>query len=237
MKRVYKTVSVAALDDGYHVLLDGRPLRTPSKALLHLPSQALAEAVAAEWEAQGEEIRPAEMGQTRLATTAIDRVRPAREEVVANVAGYGASDLVCYHVEDDEALLAKQRRLWQPFRDWLQERHGVALATGSGILHLAQAPENEEKLRALVAAHDDMGLTALADLVTITGSLAIGLALAERAFALEAGWQAAFVDELHQAETWGEDAEAAARRTKLKAELAEALRFLDLSGAQTSASP
>jgi len=237
VKRFYKQVAVAPLGDGFAVMLDGRLVRTPLKAPLSLPNLALARAVADEWAAQGERIRPATMGQTRLATTAIDRVRPARLEVIANVAGYGGSDLICYHAEGDDRLFEEQVRHWQPFRNWLVRRHGVRLETGSGILHVVQAPEGQARLHALVAAYDDLRLTALSDLVTITGSLAIGLALAERAFDLESGWRAAFVDELHQAEAWGEDAEAKARRDRLRAELGEALRCLDLADAETSASP
>lgn len=237
MKRFYKQVAVVAADDGFGVTLDDRPLRTPLKALLRLPTEALARAVADEWAAQGEKIRPAEMAQTKLATTAIDRVRPARLDVIGNVADYGGSDLICYHAEGDDRLYEKQDRLWRPFRDWLGQRHGVWLEAGSGIQHVTQAPEGQAKLHALVAARDDLALTALSDLVTITGSLAIGLALVERAFDLATGWHAAFVDELHQAETWGEDAEAGARRARLRTELAEALRFLDLAGAENPPSP
>lgn len=237
MKRFHKKVAAVGEGDGFGVMLDGRSLRTPRKLPLSLPTAALARAVAAEWAAQGAEIRPETMPQTRLATTAIDRVRQARTEVVMTIAGYGAADLVCYHADGDDALLAKQVRHWRPFRDWLAARHGIRLASTNGIMHLAQAPEALAKLRRLVEAHDDFGLTALADLVTITGSLAIGLGLAEGAFELEAGWQAAFVDELHQAEQWGEDAAAAARRMRLKTELSEALTFLDLADARPPASP
>lgn len=237
MKRFYKHVAVEPLDGGFGVMLDGRPVRTPLKAPLRLPTEVLARAVADEWAAQGSEIRPAEMAQTKLATTAIDRVRPARVEVIANIAAYGGSDLICYYAEGDDRLYEKQVRLWQPFRDWLARRHGVRLEAGSGILHVPQSPEGQAKLYALVAARDDLALTGLGDLVTITGSLAIGLALAECAFDLETGWRAAFVDELHQVETWGEDAEAEAKRARLRAELAEALRFLDLAGAEMPPSP
>lgn len=237
MKRFYKQVAAVQDDGGFGVRLDDRPLRTPRKLPLLLPTAALAEAVAAEWTAQGAEVRPETMPQTRLATTAIDRVRRVRAEVVTAIAGYGATDLVCYHIDGDETLLAKQIGHWRPFRDWLAARHGIRLASTNGIVHLAQAPEVLAKLRAPVEAHDDFGLTALADLVTVTGSLAIGLGLAEGAFELEAGWQAAFVDELHQAEQWGEDAEAAARRMRLKSELSEALIFLDLADARPPANP
>jgi chaperone required for assembly of F1-ATPase len=237
VKRIYKQAAAVDEGEGFGVRLDGRPLHTPRKLRLSLPTAALARAVAAEWAAQGAEIRPETMPQTRLATTAIDRVRQARSDVVTTLTGYGATDLVCYHVDGDDALLAKQVRHWRPFRDWLARRHGIRLAATNGILHLAQAPEALAKLRRLVEAHDDFGLTALADLVTISGSLAIGLGLAEGAFELEPGWQAAFVDEMHQAEQWGEDAEAAARRARLKTELSEALAFLDLADARPPASP
>ena len=231
MKRFYNAVAIAAKDGDYTVELDGRSVRTPKKALLTLPNKALAEAVAGEWQAQGERIRPQEMPQTKLATTAIDRVAPERAHVIATVAGYDASDLVCYHVWGNYALLARQRQLWQPLRARIEARHGVRLASGSGVVPVAQAPETLARLRRLVEAYDDLGLTALHDFTTITGSLVIGLALAEGEIDLETAWQAGFVDELFQAELWGEDAEAADRRARLKADLAAARRFLDLLGA------
>lgn len=237
MKRFYKDVRVVLADPEFAVELDGRPVRTPKKAPLTLPTRALAEAVAAEWEAQGERIHPAEMPQTRLATTAIDRVRRERPHVVATVAGYGASDLVCYHVEGNAALLERQLGHWQPLRDWLEARYGVRLASGSGVVPIAQRPEPLARLHRLVDAYDDLRLTALHDFTTISGSLVIALALAEAEIDVEAAWQAGFVDELYQAELWGEDAEAADRRARLKAELAEARRFLDLLGAKTPSTP
>jgi chaperone required for assembly of F1-ATPase len=237
VKRFYVQVAISALGHGVVVTLDGRPVKTPRKHPLALTTEALAQAVAAEWAAQEGDIRPAGMPQTRLATTAIDRVRPARVQVISDVAAYGATDLVCYHADGDDELLALQQARWQPFRDWLATRHGIRLATTGGILHVAQPPEAVARFHALVAAHDDMGLTALADLVNITGSLAIGLGLAGGTFDLEAGWQAAFVDELYQATTWGEDYEAVARRERLKAELASALRFIELAGARARPSP
>lgn len=228
MKRFYKAVRVVTVDTAHTVELDGRPVRTPKKALLSLPNRALAEAVAAEWEAQEVHIRPADMPQTRLATTAIDRVAPERAHVIATVAGYGACDLICYHVQGNEALLQRQLRYWRPLFAWIEARHGVRLASGSGVIPIAQAPETLARLRRLVEAHDDLPLTALHDFTTISGSLVIGLALSESEIDVETAWRAGFVDELYQAELWGEDAEAAARRARLKTELLEARRFLDL---------
>ncbi len=230
MKRFYKEVSAAPAEGGFVIRLDGRPVRTPKKAELKLPTEALAEAVAAEWRAQGERIEPASMPLCRLANTAIDWVRPERKQVCALIAGYGETDLVCYPAPEPEELAARQAAAWRPLLDWATRRYDARLrATRS----LQPAPQDAAALAALrqaVDRYDDMRLMALHDLVTISCSLVIGLALAEGEIDLEQGWAAAQADELFQAERWGEDEEAASRRARLKGELAAALRFLELLG-------
>ncbi|MDP6708138.1 MAG: ATP12 family protein [Alphaproteobacteria bacterium] len=231
MKRFYETVDVVAAEPGFQVRLDDKPILTPGKAALVLPTRVLADAIAAEWSAQADDIRPETMPFLKLANTALDRVAPRRRDVVKGLAGYGESDLVCYLAEEPAGLVRRQEELWRPLRAWIHESHGVDLASSSGIVHVAQDSTALAKLHDLVEAHGDFALTVLAEFVTITGSIVIALALAEGAIDLEAAWAAAFVDELHQAERWGHDEAAAERRQRLKQELAEALGFLELLGA------
>lgn len=229
MKRFYKQAAWApGANGGFAILLDGRPVRTPKRAELALPTQALAQAVAAEWAAQGERIVPASMPLARLANTAIDWVAPERERIRELVAGYGETDLICYLAPEPEELAARQAALWRPLVDWASRRYDAHLRTTRAIVPAPQDAQALAALRRAVDAHDDMALMALHDLVTIGGSLVLGLALAEGEIDLEGGWKAALAEELFQAERWGEDEEAALRRARLKGEMAAALRFLEL---------
>jgi len=229
MKRFYRRADWVALEDGGHeVRLDGRPLRTPAKAALRLPGPALAEAVAAEWAAQGEEIEPHSMPITRLANSAIDRVAAHRAEVVEQVAGFAATDLVCYRAATPQELAARQKAAWDPLLAWAEEKLGAALRTTSGVIPVAQETGALATLRAPIEACDDFALAGLHGVVTAAGSLVIGLALAHGRLEAAAAWAASQVDEAFQIERWGEDAEAKAARAALKSALYDAARFLDL---------
>lgn len=228
MKRFYKEATAVPAEGGFAIHLDGRLLRTPRKAELKLPTRPLAEAVAAEWAAQGERVIPATMPLAKLANTAIDWVAPERARVCELVAGYGGTDLVCYFAPEPEELAARQAGAWRPLIDWATRRYDARLRSTRAILPVPQDADAMAALRRAVEAYDDLGLMALHDLVTIAGSLVIGLALAEGEIDLDRGWAAAQVDELFQAEKWGEDPEAAARRARLKDEMGHALRFLAL---------
>lgn len=224
MKRFYKAAHVR---DGA-VLLDERPVRTPARHKLALPTPALAEAVAAEWNAQGEEVDPRAMPLTGLANAAIDRVVPDKEAFAAGLALYGESDLLCYRADAPAALVARQAETWDPILAWARRRYDVDFATATGIVHRAQLAHTVAQLRQAVAAREPFELAALAPLVTISGSLLIALALAEEAIDRETAWAAATVDEAWQAERWGEDEEASARTALRRAEFEAAERFLRL---------
>lgn len=228
MKRFYKAAEAKAGEGGHQVLLDGRMLRTPAKAPLVLPSAALAEAVAAEWRAQGEKIEPATMPMMTLASTAIDRVTTQRERVIDEIAGYAASDLVCYRADEPAELAARQHAVWQPLLDWCALEFDALLGTTSGVMPLSQPPEALAALRAAVARYDDMTLAAHHQLTSGFGSLVISLAVLEGRIDAEAGFAASQIDESFQSERWGEDAEAAARRERLRKEMLEAARFVTL---------
>lgn len=228
MKRIYKAVATRAVDAGWGVMLDGRPLRTPAKRKLCVPSEKLAGAIAAEWEAQDPDIRPQTMPLTRLAATAIDRTAEERDKIVAEVAGYAGTDLVCYRAEHPPALVARQTSAWQPLLDWAAGRYDAGLTVTAGIVPKAQSPAALRAYAGVVAALDDFRLTALHAATAACGSLVIALALHEGRVDAEAAFQASQLDETFQIEAWGEDAEATKRREALAADIAAAARFLAL---------
>ena len=228
MKRVYREATARQVEGGWGIALDGRPMRTPARHELVVPSAALATAIAAEWDAQRDEIRPATMPLTRLAATAIDRTGEQRELVVAEVANYAGTDLVCYRAEHPLALVARQQAEWQPLLDWAMRRYDAGLAVTHGILPQPQSPAALKAFAAAVAAQDDFRLTALHAMTGACGSLVIALALMEGRLAAAAAFAASQLDETFQIEAWGEDAEAAARRRALVEDIAAASRFVRL---------
>lgn len=228
MRRVYQRATSGPVDGGWGVALDSRPLRTPGKAATVVPSAALAAAIAAEWEAQGEDVRPAEMPLFRLAATAIDRTAGMRDRVIAEVANYAGTDLVCYRADAPPALAARQRDVWQPLVEWAMQRYDAALAVTTGVVPAAQSPAALRAFAAAVGALDDFRLTALHALTGACGSLVIALALLEGRVSADQAFSASQLDETFQIEAWGEDAEAAERRRALAAEIAAAARFLQL---------
>ena len=230
MKRFYQDAGARPRGDGGdEILLDGRAVRTPLRAPLVLPTTALAEAVVGEWRAQGDEIEPASMPMLTLANTAIDRVGRDRDHAIDTIASYGETDMISYLADQPPALVEAQTAHWKPVRDWLLDPHGIALLATAGIMPLAQKPETAHRLRLLVEALDDMEITALHEFTTLSGSIAIALALASGRLDIEAAWRAAELDEAHQAELWGRDEEAEARRHRRGAAFRDAARFLALA--------
>lgn len=228
-RRFYKSVDVGQGDAGWHIRLDGKQLRSPAKHDFALPTRALAEAIAAEWSAQGEKIVPHSMPLMQLAATAIDRVAADRARVVAETAGYGGSDLVCYRAQAPVDLVLRQTEVWQPLVEWVAERYDVILAVTAGILAVPQPAEAMARFRRVLEAADLFALTALAALTGAAGSLVIALALAEDRLTPEQGAAAALLDELYQSDKWGNDPEAEQRRASIRQELADGLAFFRLS--------
>ncbi|HEY4125129.1 MAG TPA: ATP12 family protein [Rhizomicrobium sp.] len=230
VKRFYKTVSVGEADNGHTLLLDGRSVKTPQRATLAVPTSALAEAIAEEWRAQGEDIKPETMPLTRLAHAAIDGA--AHRALIAEEAlGYARTDLVCYRAEHPDELVIRQARQWTPLLDWLHETRGARLRTASGIGFVEQPPEALALLAERLAQFDPFALVVLHTATSITGSLTLALALAEGRLNAEEAFALSQLDEAFQAEKWGTDAEAETRAAKLLADLKAAERFLRLSGA------
>lgn len=228
-KRFYKRAAVTEIEDGGHgVALDGRPIRTPGGALLTAPTAALAAAIAAEWAAQDDEIRPLTMPMMRLAATAIDRIGTERAAIVDQIAAYGGSDLLCYRAESPAPLIDRQAALWQPLLDWVAEVHGAQLAVTRGITHVAQDQAALDALRAAVEDLDDCRLAAVSQLTASCGSLVVALALEARHIGAAEAAAASQLDEHWQAEQWGEDAETNKRHDNLAREIADAARFMEL---------
>lgn len=228
MKRFYKQAAVSPEEGAVAILLDGRPVRTPARAPLRVPTEELAEAIAGEWNAQGEKIEPHLMPLTGLANAAIDRVAPDPAAFAGTLAQYGESDLLCYRAEGPQSLVERQSRVWDPLLGWARTRFGIEIETTAGVMHRPQPPRTVEQLGRAVAARSAFQLAGLAPLVTIAGSLIIALALAEGAIGLEEAWDAAMLDEAWQAEQWGADPLAAASLGNRRREFEGAYRFLTL---------
>lgn len=218
----------AATDAAGGIRLDGRPVRTPGRAPLLLPTPALAEAIAAEWRGVGETIDPRLMPLTGLANAAIDRVAPDPHGFAAGLAAYAQSDLLCYRAEAPAELAAREAAAWDPLLAWARERYDVHFETVSGVMHRPQPAATIARLADAVASRPAFRLVALQPIVTITGTLVGALALAERAVDADTLWAAASVDEDWQAELWGEDPEAAQARAARRREFDSAVRFLAL---------
>lgn len=230
IRRFWTSVSVVHEADGLLVTLDGRTVRTPGGHPLCLPTRALAEAVADEWRMIERDIDPLRMPFTRLANTVIERVRPQQGEIAAMVATYGETDLLCHRAEGPAELRERQDAGWDPVLDWAADRLGARLNVGTGILPVAQASVALERLAAKVAGMDPFRLGAFHDLVALSGSLVLALAVADRALDAGRAWRLSRIDEDWQIDQWGQDDEAAeAAREKEIAfrRAAEAMRLLD----------
>lgn len=228
-KRFWTSAEAVAAEQGFAVHLDGRPVRTPARAPLILPSRALAQAVAAEWAAQDAHLRPETMPLTRTANTAIDRLSTIVPAVIDDLAGFGASDLLCYRAERPRELVARQAAEWDPLLDWAAGQ-GAALSVTQGVVPVAQPAESLARLRARVAALDAFRLAAFHDLVALSGSLVIALAVLDGRLAPEEGWRLSRLDEDWQIEQWGVDEEAAALAAHRRAAFLDAARFIALLG-------
>jgi chaperone required for assembly of F1-ATPase len=227
-KRFYERVDVENRDGGFAPLLDGNPVRTPGKAQLLLPSRALAEAVAEEWRAQTERIDPATMPLTRLANSAIDGVARSEQAVIGDILAYAGSDLLCYRADGPDGLIEAQRAHWDPVIAWAKSSLVAPLVLAEGVVHVAQPQASLDRLKDALDGRDTFSLAALHVMTALTGSALLALAVAEGRMTPEEAWEAAHVDEDWQVSQWGEDAEAAQRRTARRRDFAAAARLLSL---------
>ena len=228
LKRFWTSADAVARDGGWAVELDGKPLRTPAREPLVVPSQALAAAIAAEWSRVGERVEPRSMPLTGIANAAIDRVAPDRAQFAAGLARYAEGDLACYRAEGPRELVESQLEQWDSLLGWARRRFDVDFRTTCGIIHVAQPQATVDRLAHAVAAMDAFRLAALSPLVTIGGSLVAGLAVAEGAMGVEWAWAAVSIDERWQLEQWGSDAEAEVALENRRADFFAAARFLEL---------
>jgi chaperone required for assembly of F1-ATPase len=228
MKRFWKDVAVEAEERGWTVKLDGRPVRTPARASLVVPTEALAEAIAEEWRSAEGEIDPRAMPLTGFANAAIDRVAPEREGFAAGLSCYAEADLACYRAEGPRALVERQEESWDALLAWARRRYDVDFATTSGLMHVEQPRATVERLSHALATLDSFRLAGMSPLVTVGGSLVAALAVLEKAITGGEAWEAVSVDERWQLEQWGADAEAETALENRRREFVAGARFLEL---------
>jgi len=228
-KRFWKDATVEEVTGGFTVRLDGRGVKTPAKAELVVPTQAMAQASADEWQAQDETIDPGTMPVTRSVNAAIDKVAVQFTEVADMLAAYGDSDLTCYRAASPAGLVARQNEAWDPLLDWAGETFQARLIPVEGVMH---APQREESLRRLAAPLYEMSnfeLTAMHDLISLSGSLIIGLAARAAFLSPDILWERSRLDEIWQIEQWGADEEAEEMAAVKRQSFLDAHRFLTLS--------
>jgi chaperone required for assembly of F1-ATPase len=228
VKRFWKAAEVEREGEVWGIKLDGKPLRTPARAALVVPAEALARAIAEEWADSGDEVDPHAMPLTGLANAAIDRAAPDRQAFAAGLARYAEADLFCYGAEGPGPLVERQAQSWDPLLAWARRRYDVDFAITSGLVHVAQPTATVERLAHAVAALDAFHLAALSPLVTIGGSLIAALAVLEKSIPVAQVWDAVSLDERWQLEQWGVDPEAQTALENRKRDYLAAARFLEL---------
>ena len=225
-KRFWTKAEVAERDGGYAVVLDGRPVKTPLKAELVVPTAPLAAAIAEEWDAQEDLLDPETMPVTRAANSALDKVVPQRPAVVAGLLEYCETDLVCYRADAPEELVARQAEAWDPWIDWVRLRFGVRMVTVAGVIPKSQPEALRPRFERHLAGWSAFQVTGFHDLVTLSGSFVLGLATAEGDLDPGAAWELSQIDETWQSELWGRDDEAEDLRQAKRDAFLAATRFL-----------
>jgi chaperone required for assembly of F1-ATPase len=228
MKRFYENATAAAFENAYRILLDGKPLHTPGRKPLAAPSRALAEAIAAEWSAQGDRIEPETMKLTRLANTVIDGLSGQESIVADDIAAFAANDLLCYRAGEPEGLVMLQQAAWDPVLGWASAALGARFVLAEGVMPVQQPPAARAAVRSALRDHGAFALAPLHVITTLTGSALLALALDRGAIDADAAWSAAHVDEDFQASLWGSDSEAEKRRAFRRGEFDAAVRMLGL---------
>jgi chaperone required for assembly of F1-ATPase len=228
VKRFWKDTDVTKTDGGWIITLDGRAVKTPAGKSVALSSQKLADAVGAEWKAQEDQIVPASMPYFRYVVTAIDRVTPQRADIISQLVDFSGNDLLCYRDPDQMELAKEQNMRWNPLLEWAESEHGLKLQTGAGIIPIRQADDTVQIAQQILIEKDDFRLAGLYNLISLSGSFIIGMAIEQGKIGAEDGFQLAFLDELWQVRKWGSDAEAEDRRQTIKQDMMDATRYLSL---------
>lgn len=226
-KKFYKEATVQATDDGFAIHLDGRPVKTPARNLLLLPTAQAAEIVASEFNAQEKEINPALMPATRLANTAIDGIAADPQAVLEDVLRFASSDMLFYRAGSPEGLVKRQTEQWDPVIDWAASDLGARFVLAEGVMHVEQPREALGAFSVhLSTLADPIVLAALHTMTSLTGSALLALAVAKQKLAAEEAWTIAHLDEDWTIEHWGSDSEASARRDVRKKEMMAAAEIL-----------
>ena len=228
MKRFYKEVTVKTSELGYQICLDDRPVRSPAKAVVVVPSQALAEAVQAEWKAVEDEIQPEDMPLYSMAVTVTDRVTPQRQDLADELAGYIHDDVLRYRSGDDLELASRQTEMWDPWLNWAEQACGLRLPTTAGLMPVFADEATEHIVRNRLQPLADAQFGCLYRVATLSGSVVLGLAFQRRQLGADDVFETAFLDELYQNSLWGTDEEAADRRAAIRSELKNVESFMDM---------
>lgn len=219
MKKFYHMVSTERDGDAFTVALDGRRIKTPGKREVVMPSGQLAQAVAQEWEAQGDDIDPETMPLTQLVNTSLDRVAPRMEEVVQELVAFGDTDLLCYRDGDDPDIFARQGALWDPAIEAFSAKYGINIQTTSGVMPVKQDPALRKRLIEIVREFDSYSLTAFHACVSGLGSIILALAVFGGDMTLKAAWKLSILEQTLQEERWGTDSEVEEKRQRVYAEV------------------
>lgn len=228
MKRFWKQAGVVQAGEGWGIALDERPVRTPLREHLVVPSRELADAIAEEWNAVQDTIDPRKMPMTGLANAAIDRVAPDRASFAAGLAKYAEADLACYRADTPRALVDRQAGQWDALLGWARRRFDLDFAVTTGLTHVEQPPATVERLAHEVATLDDFRLAGLSPMVTAGGSLVAALAVLEGGWSAGKAWAAVSVDDEWQRERWGSDDEAEKALEGRRTDFLAGARFLEL---------
>lgn len=226
--KFYDRAEAAKDGDAYVVQLDMRTARSPGRRPLAGP-RALAEAMAAEWDAQGQTLDMATMPLTRLHGAFLDADEDTRAAWTDTPVRYAGTDLLCYR-GDEPALARRQAEAWQPYLDRAGDRLGSRFAVTEGIVAVDQDEALLAAVRQRAAALPGPAAYVLSLLTEITGSAVLALAVLD-GDDLDAAFAASRLDERYQEERWGQDAEAAAREAALARGFADAVRYWRLSKA------
>lgn len=227
-KRFWTSTSVVAVEGGFAVHLDARPVKTPSKKLLILPNAAMAQAIAVEWDAQQGLIRPDTMPMTRYANSAVEKVAPQFDAVADHLATYGETDLLCYRALAPQALIDRQNAAWNPWLDWAAQELNAPLIATAGVMYIPQNPASLSNLRAQMNSMTAFHLSAFHDLVAIAGSFVLALAMTRGRITANQGFTLSRIDEDWQIEQWGQDDEASSLAASKARALQNALSFFEL---------
>jgi len=230
MKRLYEKAETADIAEGFTVTLDGKPIKTPGRWPLVLPTRALADAIADEWRSQGGAVRPETMPLMQLAATVPDHIALQRDTVMALTLRFAETDAVCYRAEGPPSLVRRQSAVWDPLLDWLSQGHGAGLVVTSGIVPISQPRDALDRLAETMVAMDDWRLCAFQAAAASSGSFVIALALIQGRIGPDEAFAASELDASFEIERWGEDAESTARRARVASDLTAARRFHDLLG-------